>query len=213
MAILKIARMGHPVLNRAADRVEDPTAPEIHRLIADMVDTLADAGGIGLAAPQVHMPKRVVIFAISESRARDESEKTREAAEQEGEEEDGKAGAVEAVPMTVLINPEIEALGEVMATGVEGCLSLPDMIGMVPRYRHIRYKALAPDGSVIEREASGYHARVVQHECDHLDGILYPQRMEDLSTLGYTDEMDRDELPLGARMGEKELPTEAADDG
>ena len=196
MAILKIARMGHPVLNRAADRVEDPTAPEIHRLIADMVDTLADAGGIGLAAPQVHMPKRVVIFAISESRALDE-------AEQEEEEEDGKAGAVEAVPMTVLINPEIEALGEDMATGVEGCLSLPDMIGMVPRYRHIRYKALAPDGSGFGREASGFHARVVQHECDHLDGILYPMRMEDLTTLGYADEMGRDELPLGERMRQR----------
>ena len=203
MAILKIARIGHPVLNRTADRGEDPTAPEIHRLIADMVDTLADAGGIGLAAPQVHMPKRVVIFAISESRARDESEKTREAAEQEGEEEDGKAGAVEAVPMTVLINPEIDALGEDMATGVEGCLSLPDMIGMVPRYRHIRYKAQAPDGSDFEREVSGFHARVVQHECDHLDGILYPMRMEDLTTLGYADEMGRDELPLGERMRQR----------
>ena len=210
MAILKIARIGHPVLNRTADRVEDPTAPEIHRLIADMVDTLADAGGIGLAAPQVHMPKRVVIFAISESRARDESEKAREAteqareaAEQEEEEEDGKAGAVEVVPMTVLINPEIEALGEDMATGVEGCLSLPDMIGMVPRYRHIRYKAQAPDGSDFEREVSGFHARVVQHECDHLDGILYPMRMEDLTTLGYADEMGRDELPLSERMRER----------
>ena len=209
MAILKIARMGHPVLNRAAGRVEDPTAPEIHRLIADMVDTLADAGGTGLAAPQVHMPKRVVIFAISESRARDESEKTREAAEQEGEEEDGKAGAVEAVPMTVLINPEIEALGEDMATGVEGCLSLPDMIGMVPRYRHIRYKAQAPDGSDFEREVSGFHARVVQHECDHLDGILYPMRMDDLSTFGYSGEKGRGELPLGERMRVKK---EADDD-
>ncbi len=193
MAILKIARMGHPALNRTAAPVEDPTAPEIHRLIADMVDTLADAGGIGLAAPQVHVPKRVVIFTISESRARD-------AAEEEGEEEDEKA---EAVPMTVLINPEIEVLGEDMATGVEGCLSLPDMIGMVPRYRHIRYKALAPDGSDFEREASGFHARVVQHECDHLDGILYPMRMEDLTTLGYADEMGRDELPLGERMRER----------
>ena len=196
MAILKIARMGHPVLNRTADPVEDPTAPEIHRLIADMVDTLADAGGIGLAAPQVHVPKRVVIFTISESRALDEAEK-------EGEEEDGKAEEAEAVPMTALINPEIEALGEDMATGVEGCLSLPDMIGMVPRYRHIRYKAQAPDGSDFEREASGFHARVVQHECDHLDGILYPMRMEDLTTLGYADEMGRDELPLGERMRER----------
>lgn len=200
MAILKVARMGHPVLNRTADAVEDPTAPEIQRLIADMVDTMADAPGIGLAAPQVHVPKRLVIFHIPETRAHQEEDENGDEAE-------------EAVPMTVLINPEIEALGEERVTGIEGCLSLPGMVGMVPRFRHIRYKALAPDGSVIEREASGYHARVVQHECDHLDGILYPQRMEDLSTLGYTDEMDRDELPLGARMGEKELPTEAADDG
>ena len=200
MAILKVARMGHPVLNRTADAVEDPTAPEIQRLIADMVDTMADAPGIGLAAPQVHVPKRLVIFHIPETRAHQEEDENGDEAE-------------EAVPMTVLINPEIEALGEERVTGIEGCLSLPGMVGMVPRFRHIRYKALAPDGSVIEREASGYHARVVQHECDHLDGILYPQRMEDLSTLGYTDEMDRDELPLGARMREKELPIEAADDG
>ena len=200
MAILKVARMGHPVLNRTADAVEDPTAPEIQRLIADMVDTMADAPGIGLAAPQVHVPKRLVIFHIPETRAHQEEDENGDEAE-------------EAVPMTVLINPEIEALGEERVTGIEGCLSLPGMVGMVPRFRHIRYKALAPDGSVIEREASGYHARVVQHECDHLDGILYPQRMEDLSTLGYTDEMDRDELPLVARMREKELPTEAADDG
>ena len=204
MAILKVARMGHPVLNRTADAVEDPTAPEIHRLIADMVDTMADAPGIGLAAPQVHVPKRLVIFHIPESRAHQEEDENGDEAE-------------EAVPMTVLINPEIEVLDEERVTGIEGCLSLPNMVGMVPRFRHIRYKALAPDGSVIEREASGYHARVVQHECDHLDGILYPQRMEDLSTLGYTDEMNRDELPLGARMREKELQTEqeteVGDDG
>ena len=200
MAILKVARMGHPVLNRTADAVEDPTAPEIQRLIADMMDTMADAPGSGLAAPQGHVPKRLVIFHIPETRAHQEEDENGDEAE-------------EAVPMTVLINPEIEALGEERVTGIEGCLSLPGMVGMVPRFRHIRYKALAPDGSVIEREASGYHARVVQHECDHLDGILYPQRMEDLSTLGYTDEMDRDELPLGARMREKKLPTEAADDG
>ena len=193
--------MGHPVLRRTADAVEDPTAPEIHRLIADMVDTMADAPGIGLAAPQVHVPKRLVIFHIPESRAGDEEDGDDEEEEEERE-----------VPMTVLINPVIEALDEERVTGIEGCLSLPGMVGMVPRFRHIRYKALAPDGSVIEREASGYHARVVQHECDHLDGILYPQRMEDISTLGYTDEMHRDELPLGARMREKESKAEAADE-
>ena len=193
MAILKIAKMGHPVLQRTADPVSDPKAPEIHRLIADMVDTLADAPGIGLSAPQVHVPKRVVIFHIPQSRAGngDEDEANEEAADEE---------ETEAVPMTVLINPEIEVLAEEKVTGAEGCLSLPGMIGMVPRFSHIRYKALALDGSTIEREAKGYHARVVQHECDHLDGILYPMRMEDLSTLAFTDEMDKNELPLGARM-------------
>ncbi|HJO74156.1 MAG TPA: peptide deformylase [Rhodospirillales bacterium] len=205
MAILKLARMGHPVLNRTADAIDDPTAPEIHRLIADMVDTLADASGVGLAAPQVHVPKRLVIFHISESRARealDDEIEEGEFEEAEDEEDDGENGNGDAVPMTVLINPEIEALSEETFIGVEGCLSLPDMIGKVPRFRHIRYKALTPDGSTIEREVSGFHARVVQHECDHLDGILYPMRMEDLSTLGYVDEMGRSELPLSERIRE-----------
>ena len=205
MAILKIARMGHPVLSRTADAVSDPTAPEIHRLIADMVDTLADASGVGLAAPQVHVPKRLVIFHIPESRAR---EAQAEEDENAGDEEEDN-GTAEAVPMTVLINPEIEALNDETAEGVEGCLSLPGMIGRVPRFRHIRYKGLAPYGSAIEREASVFHARVVQHECDHLDGILYPMRMEDLTTLGYMEEMGRNELPLGERIRERK---EAPDD-
>jgi peptide deformylase len=204
MAILKLARMGHPVLNRIADVIDDPTAPEIHRLIADMVDTLADASGIGLAAPQVHVPKRLVIFHISESRAREAmDDEFIEGEDEEDDDDGGEHGPEDAVPLTVLINPEIEALSEETVIGVEGCLSLPDMIGRVPRFRHIRYKALTPDGSTIEREVRGFHARVVQHECDHLDGILYPMRMEDLSTLGYVDEMGRSELPLGERMRER----------
>jgi peptide deformylase len=204
MAILKLARMGHPVLNRIADVIDDPTAPEIHRLIADMVDTLADASGIGLAAPQVHVPKRLVIFHISESRAREAmDDEFIEGEDEEDDDDGGEHGPEDAVPLTVLINPEIEALSDETVIGVEGCLSLPDMIGRVPRFRHIRYKALTPDGSTIEREVRGFHARVVQHECDHLDGILYPMRMEDLSTLGYVDEMGRSELPLGERMRER----------
>ena len=201
MAILKLARMGHPVLKRTADAINDPTAPEIRRLIADMVDTLADASGVGLAAPQVHVPKRLVIFHIPESRAREALDDDME--EGEDEEDDEENGNGDAVPMTVLINPEIEALSDETVIGVEGCLSLPDMIGRVPRFRHIRYKALTPDGSNIVREVSGFHARVVQHECDHLEGILYPMRMEDLSTLGYVDEMGRSELPLGERIRER----------
>jgi len=204
MAILKLARMGHPVLKRTADAIDDPTAPEIRRLIADMVDTLADASGVGLAAPQVHVPKRLVIFHIPESRAREALDDDMEEGEEgEDEEDDEENGNGDAVPMTVLINPEIEALSDETVIGVEGCLSLPDMIGRVPRFRHIRYKALTPDGSNIEREVSGFHARVVQHECDHLEGILYPMRMEDLSTLGYVDEMGRSELPLGERIRER----------
>ena len=203
MAILKLARMGHPVLKRTADAIDDPTAPEIRRLIADMVDTLADASGVGLAAPQVHVPKRLVIFHIPESRAREALDDDMEEGEDEEDDDDEENGNGDAVPMTVLINPEIEALSDETVIGVEGCLSLPDMIGRVPRFRHIRYKALTPDGSNIEREVSGFHARVVQHECDHLEGILYPMRMEDLSTLGYVDEMGRSELPLGERIRER----------
>lgn len=204
MAILKLARMGHPVLKRAADAIDDPTAPEIRRLIADMVDTLADASGVGLAAPQVHVPKRLVIFHIPESLAREALDDDMEEGEdEEDEEDDEENGNGDAVPMTVLINPEIEALSDETVIGVEGCLSLPDMIGRVPRFRHIRYKALTPDGSNIEREVSGFHARVVQHECDHLEGILYTMRMEDLSTLGYVDEMGRSELPLDERIRER----------
>lgn len=195
MAILKIARMGHPVLSRTADMVADPTASDILRLIAYMVDTLADAGGVGLAAPQVHVPKRVVIFHVPESRAREET----------NGDEDESEDEPEAVPMTVLINPEIEPLDDETSSGVEACLSLPGMMGLVPRYKRIRYKAVTPSGSIIEHEASGFHARVVQHECEHLDGILYPMRMDDLSTFGFSEEMGRNELPLGERMrAEKE---------
>ena len=142
MAILKIARMGHPVLMRTAEPVSDPKAPEIQRLIADMVDTMADAPGIGLAAPQVHVPKRVVVFYIPDDRV--------DGDEPGDEDIDTENGA--GVPMTVLINPEIEPLSDEKETGVEGCLSLPDMTGMVPRFTHIRYKALAPDGTAFECE-------------------------------------------------------------
>ena len=174
MAILKIARMGHPVLKRIADPVEDPTSPEIHRLINDMVDTLEDIGGAGLAAPQVHVPLRLVIFRVPAARL----------AAEEG-------GNPSAIPLTALINPEITPLSTEMAEGIEACLSVPGLAGMVPRYRNIRYKAQQPDGSLIEREASGFHARVVQHECDHLDGILYPMRMTDLASLSFVEELRR----------------------
>ena len=171
MAILKIARMGHPVLRRRAAEVEDLDDPELARLIADMQETMVDAGGAGLAAPQVHVSRRVVIFKVPAERVT-------------ADPEDRPMG------LTVLINPELEPIGEQKVHGWEGCLSVPGLRGEVPRYARLRYRGLAPDGSTIEREATGFHATVVQHECDHLDGILYPQRMTDLSKLVFLTEWD-----------------------
>jgi len=181
MAILKIARMGHPVLGQVAAPIEDPGAPELRRLVTDMLETMEDAGGTGLAAPQVYVPRRLVIFYVSTGRAERESQ--REDDSDSGEE------AVEEVPLTVLINPVIELLGEEMTTSWESCLSAPGLAGQVPRHRAIRYSGIGLDGQEIAREAQGFHARVVQHECDHLDGVLYPQRMTDLSTLSFTSEL------------------------
>ena len=178
MAILKIARMGHPMLQQRAEAVADPTAPEIKALIADMIETMADADGAGLAAPQVHVPKRVVIFRVASERAAEDAE------DQEAE----------PVGLTVLVNSVVEPLTRETALGWEGCLSLPGLIGAVPRYTRVRYRGVTPEGAAIEREASGFHARVIQHECDHLDGILYPMRMTDLSMFGFIEEM-RGRLP------------------
>ncbi len=176
MAILKMARMGHPVLRQAAKRVEDPTAPEIQRLVRDMIETMDDADGTGLAAPQVHVPLRVVVFYVARDR-------------QNEEEEEGQGGL--EVPLTVLVNPELEPLTEEQSLGPEACLSLPGLAGQVPRFTRVRYSGVTPLGEPIEREAEGFHARVVQHEFDHLDGFLYPQRMSDLATLTFTSEIGR----------------------
>lgn len=171
MALLKIARMGHPVLVRRADEVPDPTAREIRSLVEDMVATMDDAGGVGLAAPQVHVAKRVIIFNAPRGREEAGGEDT------------------EFAPLTALVNPEYEPLGDEMALGWEGCLSIPGLTGVVPRHARIRYRGLGTKGEVIEREASGFHARVVQHETDHLDGILFPMRMTDLKLLSFNEEM------------------------
>jgi peptide deformylase len=185
MAILKIARMGHPVLRRPADPVKDPTAPDIHQLVHDMLETMEDADGAGLAAPQVHVPLRLVIFHVPEKRLAG------------GEAPDPEAGKVH-----VLINPVIEPIGDEKDLGWEGCLSVPGLRGVVPRWRKVRYRAVGLDGEAIEREAEGFHARVVQHECDHLDGVLYPMRMDDLSLLGFEEEMGR--YPVGSSSEEEE---------
>lgn len=173
MAILKIARMGHPVLKARAEPVSDPKSQKIQQFARDMAETLEDAGGIGLAAPQVHVSKRVVIFYVP------------------GERRAAAGEPADDIPLTVLINPEIEPLSEEKASGVEACLSVPGLAGPVPRFTHIRYRALDLQGRMFEREAKGYHARVVQHECDHLDGILYPMRMTDLSQLAFVEELRR----------------------
>lgn len=178
MAILKIARMGHPVLSARAQEVPDPTSRDIRQLVDDMLETLADISGAGLAAPQVHVQKRVVIFA----------------APMDGEEEPDSP-ETDFSPMTVLVNPQWQPLSDEMAVGWEGCLSVPGLTGAVARHTHIRYGGFTLKGQPVEREATGFHARVFQHEFDHLDGILYPQRMEDLSLLVFADEARRHGLP------------------
>jgi peptide deformylase len=166
MALLKIARMGHPVLVRAAEPVADPTAPALRDLVGDMAETMLDAEGIGLAAPQVYRSLRLILFFDAEERAE-----------------------VRTRQPVVLINPEFEPLGEAVEAGLEGCLSIPGLRGVVPRHAHVGYRGLGLDGRMVEREAKGLHARVVQHEIDHLDGVLYPMRMPDLRQLSFESEL------------------------
>ena len=173
MAIRKIARMGHPVLRGRAEDVADPQAPEIRRLIHDMLETMLDAEGLGIAAPQVYEPRRVVMFFVPVDPQVVEDDSIDDVPDRE---------------LVVLINPEIESLTEDTEDCWEGCLSVPGLRGIVSRPSAVRYAGLAPDGSAIECEAHGMHARVVQHECDHLEGILYPQRMEDMSMLTFETE-------------------------
>ena len=173
MTLLKIARMGHPVLLGEAEPVVDPTAREIRRLVADLVETMEDAHGVGLAAPQVHVGRRVIVFKAPAERAAPD------------EEADGEA------PLTALVNPSFEPIGDEVELGWEGCLSIPGLTGAVPRHARIRYRGTSPEGRAIEREARGFHARVVQHEIDHLDGILYTMRMDDLGMLCFSEEMHR----------------------
>ena len=171
MSILKIARMGHPALRRRAEEISDPQAPEIAALIEDMLDTMADADGLGLAAPQVHVSLRLVVFRVPPADVGYEEELDRD-----------------TLPVRALINPVIEPLSEDMTLGWEGCLSVPGLRGKVRRYTKIRCSGLLPNGSAVNEEAEGLYARVLQHECDHLDGVLYPVRMDDMSTLTFESE-------------------------
>jgi peptide deformylase len=185
MAILKIAWMGHPVLRRPAEPVVDPAAPWVRHLVEDMIETMEEVGGTGIAAPQVHMPWRIVVFRIGPERLSDLPGDS----EQE---------------LTVLVNPVVEPIGGERGFAWEGCLSVPGLRGVVPRHLQIRYRALGLDGRGVEREAAGFHARVVQHECDHLDGILYPQRMSDHRLLVFAEEMQRHPIDLAAFLAGRE---------
>jgi peptide deformylase len=190
-ALLKIARMGHPVLRRPAKAVADPGSADVIRLLSDMAETLADAGGVGLAAPQVHVPLRIVLFMVPAARALDPQAP-----------EGSPAGPL---PLTALINPEITPLGDETESAWEACLSVPGLTGLVPRFRRIRYTGVGVDGAPIARVAEGFHARVVQHECDHLDAMLYPERLSDVRQFGFVDEIQR-----GIRSAAAEAPPRAA---
>jgi peptide deformylase len=160
--------MGDPRLFAASRRVEALDTPELHALVADMEDTMRALNGAGLAAPQIGVDRQVVIFGV---------------------EVNPRYPEAEPVPFTVLVNPELEPIGEELEEGWEGCLSVPGMRGLVPRYKRLRYRGVDQYGRPIDRTVSDFHARVVQHEVDHLLGILYPMRIEDMRNFGFTEEL------------------------
>ncbi len=164
--IREILRMGDPRLLEVSQPVTAFGTPELEALLADMRETMVARSGAGLAAPQIGVGARVVIF---------------------GMDYNPRYPQAKPVPYTELLNPVLTPLGDAMEEGWEGCLSVPGMRGVVPRYAALRYTGFDPQGRPIEREVDGFHARVVQHECDHLDGILYPMRMQDMSRFGFTD--------------------------
>ena len=166
MAIKTVLRMGEPLLLEVAQPVTQFDTPELHDLIQDMHDTMDEMTGAGIAAPQIGVSLRVVIFGVGSNPRYPDAEQ---------------------VPYTVLINPTLTLLGDELEEGWEGCLSVPGMRGVVPRYSRLHYTGFDQFGNAIDRMVSGFHARVVQHECDHLDGILYPMRVTDLRNFGFTD--------------------------
>lgn len=168
MAIKTVLRMGDARLWQRSEPVGRFDTPELHQLLADMRDTMHALNGAGLAAPQIGVGLRVVIFGVQRNERYPDAE---------------------GVPDTVLINPLISPLGNSMEEGWEGCLSVPGLRGMVPRHAQIRYQGRDEYGALIDRTVSGFHARVVQHECDHLDGILYPMRIRDFTKFGYNQEL------------------------
>jgi peptide deformylase len=168
MAVKPVLRMGDPRLLEPSRPIERFDTPELHALIADMDDTMKELNGAGLAAPQIGVGLQVVIFGVGRNPRYPDAEE---------------------VPYTVLINPLLEPVGREVEEGWEGCLSVPGMRGLVPRYRQLRYRGFDQHGRSIDRTVSDFHARVVQHECDHLAGILYPMRIRDLRNFGFNEEL------------------------
>ncbi len=168
MAVRQILRMGDPRLQQVSEPVSQFATNSLQELVDDMLETMLANHGAGLAAPQIGVMQRVVIFGV---------------------EKNVRYPNIQPVPQTVLINPEIEVLSEETQAFWEGCLSIPDMRGLVERPAHIKYRGYDINGQLIEREATGFHAIVVQHECDHLDGILYPMQMTDMSQFGFAEEL------------------------
>ena len=166
MSVKAILRMGDPRLLRVAERVDRFDPPELHTLIQDMRDTMVAEDGAGLAAPQIDINLQLVIFALKDN---------------------PRYPDAEDVPFTILINPTLYKLDEETEDGWEGCLSVPGMRGVVPRFKRLRYTGFDAVGKAIDRTVEGFHARVVQHECDHLLGILYPMRMPDMRKFGFTE--------------------------
>lgn len=166
--IRPVLRMGDARLLRVSRPVEQFGTSELRELVADMFDTMRALNGAGLAAPQIGVDLRVVIFGFTSS---------------------PRYPNAEAVPETILINPVLEALSDEQEEGWEGCLSVPGLRGVVPRYQHLRYRGFDLEGKAIDRTVDGFHARVVQHECDHLDGILYPMRVRDFTRFGFNEEL------------------------
>lgn len=166
MPIKPVLRMGDPLLFEVATPIDQFDTPELHALIEDMQDTMAHMHGAGIAAPQIGVSKRVVIFGVGHNPRYPDAEQ---------------------VPYTVLINPVLKTISDEADDGWEGCLSVPGMRGLVSRYSRLHYTGFDQYGNAIDRLVSGFHARVVQHECDHLDGILYPMRINDLRNFGYSE--------------------------
>jgi peptide deformylase len=173
MAVRSILRMGDPRLREIAAPVRAFDTPELHALLVDMLETMQANDGAGLAAIQIGVPMRVVVFGV---------------------EQNPRYPDAEPVPFTVLINPEVRAIGDQLEEDWEGCLSVPGLRGLVPRYTDIRYRGFDQFGNRIDRTVDGFHARVVQHECDHLDGVLYPQRMRNLTAFGFVEELQQSGL-------------------